>query len=164
MRINWKQLISIIGVIIIICAGYIYFNNQLDEVKEQMALVSFHNPDDSYFNVTCEIADSDSEHTRGLMFREELPEEEGMLFVYQTPQNVSFWMKNTKIPLDIIFISENRTVLKILEADIQPDVPDSQLVRYRSSGPIKWVVEINQGLSAHNGITNGTLVEIKYID
>jgi uncharacterized membrane protein (UPF0127 family) len=150
--------------LIIICAGYIFFLYQYDKEEEQRALVSFHNSDDSYFNVTCEIADSDSEKTRGLMHREYLPDDMGMLFIYDHPEVVSFWMKNTQIPLDIIFIAENRTVIKISEANVQPDASDSQLVRYNSPGPIKWVVEINQGLSAQNGISEGSIVEILYSD
>ncbi len=164
MQRNRIKMILIIVIIIIICAGYLFFFNRSPDGGDQMAMVSFQTSNGNYFNVTCEIADSESEILKGLMHRENLPEFEGMLFVYDTPQNVSFWMKNTKIPLDIIFIHENKIVLNIEEADVQLGVPDSQLTRYRSDGPVKWVVEINQGLSQQNGITNGTKVEIEFID
>jgi uncharacterized membrane protein (UPF0127 family) len=164
MSLNKKQLISIVVVIIIICAGYLFFFYTFGEEEEQKAMVSFRISDDTFFNITCEIADSESERNKGLMHRENLPEDEGMLFVYDNPQSQSFWMKNTLIPLDIIFIHENKTVLNVHEADLQLDVPDSNLTRYESNGSAKWVVEINQGLSAKNGITSGTKVSIKYID
>jgi uncharacterized membrane protein (UPF0127 family) len=164
MKTNKKRIISLIIVIIVIIAGYLVFYSQFGEDVEEKAIVTFYSEEETNLKVTCEIADSNSEILEGLMHRENLPEDSGMLFVYETPQNVSFWMKNTRIPLDMIFIHENKTVLNIEEADVQSGVSDSQLIRYRSAGPVKWVVEINQGLSALNGITNGTQVEIEYID
>jgi uncharacterized membrane protein (UPF0127 family) len=74
-------------------------------------------------------------------------------------------MKNTLIPLDIIFIDENRVVLNVEEAFVeQPETPDGELARYRSAGPAQWVVEINQGLSAQKGITAGTVVDIETLE
>ena len=162
MKVKKSQFISIIAVVIIICTSYLFFYYQFGEEEERRAKVSFQTSNDLLFTVTCEIADSESERLQGLMHRENLLEDEGMLFIYEFPQNVSFWMKNTEIPLDIIFIHENGTVLNIEEADVQPDVPDSELTRYESQGPVKWVVEINQGLSVQNGISNGTKVTIEY--
>ena len=73
-------------------------------------------------------------------------------------------MKNTLIPLDMIFIDENGFVTNVEEADVEPGVPDNQLTRYSSAGPIKWVLEVNQGLAAANGIHTGTYVNITYSD
>ncbi len=104
----------------------------------------------------CEVADTYSERNQGLMYREELEPDRGMLFVFEEPRVVSFWMKNTLIPLDIIFMDANGTVLNVAEADPQPGVSDNDLIRYTSDGQAKYVLEINQGLSAANDIGPGT--------
>jgi uncharacterized membrane protein (UPF0127 family) len=98
------------------------------------------------------------------MYREELPMDRGMLFVYSQPKEVRFTMKNTLIPLDIIFIHENGKVLNVEEADVEQDTPDSELTRYNSSGPVAWVVEINQGLCSSYKIEEQTSVHIEYLD
>jgi uncharacterized membrane protein (UPF0127 family) len=164
MKINKKYMVLVIAVIMVIIAVYLLFYYQFEEEGKSRAEVSFRVSDDTSFTVTCEIADTDSERAKGLMDRDNLPEDEGMIFIYETPQNVSFWMKNTLIPLDIIFIHENGTVLEVAKAHVQPDVPDSELVRYKSPSPVKWVVEINQGLSAQHGISAGTPVTIENMD
>jgi uncharacterized protein len=69
------------------------------------------------FNI--EVATSDLERARGLMFRRSLPENAGMLFVYDPPQPVAMWMKNTLIPLDMVFIAPGGRVLRI-EVDTEP--------------------------------------------
>jgi hypothetical protein len=109
-------------------------------------------------NVTfrCEVADTDAERAIGLMNRVSLDFDSGMLFVFEEPRNVSFWMKNTLIPLDIIFIDANGIILNIEEAEPEPGVADNSLTRYTSDGPAKWVLEINKGLSEDEGIVPGT--------
>jgi len=96
----------------------------------------------------------------GLMNRDSLELDSGMLFVFDTPQDTTFWMKNTLIPLDIIFIDSNGTVLNIAEADPEPGVTDQSLTRYYSDGKAKWVLEVNQGLSSENGIIPGTKMNV----
>jgi uncharacterized membrane protein (UPF0127 family) len=105
------------------------------------------------------VADTSYERADGLQHREDLPLGRGMLFVYPDPKEVSFIMPNMNFPLDIIFIAENGTVVNVEEAEPEdPDTPRADYVRYRSDGPIKWVVEINQGLSRQHGIGPGTKV------
>ncbi|MEL6126375.1 MAG: DUF192 domain-containing protein [Pseudomonadota bacterium] len=98
-----------------------------------------------------EIADDAAEHSRGLMFRPELAREAGMLFLYDVPRPAAFWMRNTMIPLDMIFIDDAGLVLNI-EADAQPYTETPR----RSEGPVRAVLEINGGLSAELGIGPGT--------
>jgi uncharacterized membrane protein (UPF0127 family) len=131
--------------------------------NEQLAVVSFFPANLTSVDVTCEVASSHEDRLMGLMFREELPVDEGMLFVYEYPQNVSFWMKNTFIPLDIIFLDENGTVINIEEADVERDVSDEELKSYCSSGPVLWVVEINKDLCNLFGIDVGTNVSIEFL-
>jgi hypothetical protein len=97
-----------------------------------------------------EIADEPGEQTRGLMFRPRLPEDEGMLFVYDAPREASFWMKNTMIPLDMIFIDDAGRVVNIAART----VPYSLEPR-RSEGPVRAVLEINGGLAEALGIVPG---------
>ncbi|WP_433988698.1 hypothetical protein SuNHUV7_23400 (plasmid) [Pseudoseohaeicola sp. NH-UV-7] len=100
---------------------------------------------------TVEIADTAEERGRGLMFRENLPQSSGMLFVYDEPQTLSFWMKNTLIELDMIFLDKTGTVRSIHHraqpGDLQPK---------SSGGNLLAVLEINGGLSKSLGISVGS--------
>lgn len=123
------------------------------------AEVTFHSAaGDMIFN--CEVADTSSERATGLMNRESLEENAGMLFLFDSSENLTFWMKNTLIPLDIIFIDEEMKVINVEEAYPEPGIPDSNLTIYKSDRPAKWVVEINQGLCSASGIGPGTDVTV----
>jgi len=123
--------------------------------------VSFVLADGGNISMTCEVADTYLERSEGLQHREEIPVKSGMLFVFEKPKEVAFIMHNMNFPLDIIFIAENGTVVNIEEAEVEePGTPRSDLIRYRSKGEVKWVIEINQGLSQQYGIGPGTPVKI----
>lgn len=109
-------------------------------------------------NVTLEIADSPEERRKGLMHRKSLGWRHGMIFVYSNEGDRTFWMKNTYIPLDMIFVDANKTVVNVEHADPQPNASDSELKRYRSEGPAKYVIEVNQGFAECFGIEKGTRV------
>jgi len=109
------------------------------------------------FNV--EIADSFVKKRLGLMFRKGLEKDQGMLFVYQKPEGKSFWMKNTKIALDIIFISKDKKIVNIEQADPCSQKPCR---RYHSRGKVMYTLEINQGLSRQYGFKAGTAVNFKF--
>ena len=100
-----------------------------------------------------EEAKSDQERERGLMFRTALPEGQGMIFDFSPEQNVSMWMKNTLIPLDMIFIRADGRILRIAEntrtqsEDIIP-----------SGGPVRAVVEVIAGTARKYGIAAGDKV------
>lgn len=99
---------------------------------------------------TTELADTEAERNRGLMFREAMDRFAGMLFVYEAPRDAVFWMRNTYIPLDMLFFDESG-VLKTVVAEAEPrsDSP-------RPGGPgIRYVLEINGGLAATLGIAPG---------
>lgn len=99
------------------------------------------------------IADSDTERQRGLMFREELADNEGMLFDYQEVQTVSMWMRNTLIPLDLIYIAPDGEVLKII-ANARPH----SLRSLPSDFPVLGVLEVRGGLTRDAGIQPGDIV------
>jgi uncharacterized protein len=101
-----------------------------------------------------EVARTTAQRERGLMFREALPEGQGMLFVYEHDQDLAFWMHNTRIPLSIAFLDADGRILNI--ADMQPE--DDTI--HRSSGVARYALEVNQGWFARQGITVGETVQI----
>ena len=99
---------------------------------------------------TVVLADDPTERARGLMFVESLPMLEGMLFVYPEPQAVTFWMKNTLIPLDMLFVGPDGTILSLHENAI----PHDETTISGGEG-VKAVLEINGGMARRLGITVG---------
>ena len=100
---------------------------------------------------TVEVADDVDERSRGLMFRERLAFSAGMLFAYDRPQRVSFWMRNTLIPLDMIFMDAEGRVTRIHENAVpldETDIPGGDAVQF--------VLEINGGLATRLGIEVGS--------
>jgi uncharacterized membrane protein (UPF0127 family) len=101
------------------------------------------------------LARSDRERMQGLMYVESLPAGEGMLFEMAPPRPAAMWMKNTLIPLDLIFIRSDGTIANIV-ADAAPETLESR----RSDGPIAWVLELNGGTAARLSIVPGARVHI----
>lgn len=102
---------------------------------------------------TVEVAKDAGEKTRGLMFRRTLPKDRGMIFLYDPPQATSMWMRNTFIPLDIVFITEQGTVLRI-EANTEPFSTDI----INSGGETAAVLELNAGEAGKVGLKPGDRV------
>jgi uncharacterized membrane protein (UPF0127 family) len=100
-----------------------------------------------------ELATNDTERARGLMFRKELPEGQGMLFDFEREQPVSFWMHNTYIPLDMIFIRSDGRILSIAE---NTEPLSDKLVP--SGGPVRAVLEVIAGTAGKLGIAPGDRV------
>jgi uncharacterized membrane protein (UPF0127 family) len=105
--------------------------------------------------VTVEIASTPRERQRGLMYREDLAADAGMLFIFEAPQQLSFWMHNTYIPLDMIFIKADLTVLGVVE-NTTPLSDDSCSV----PGPSQFVLEVNALFARRHGIAAGTRVQL----
>lgn len=101
--------------------------------------------------IEVEIADTDRARSRGLMGRDSLKPGTGMLFVYEKPQLLSFWMKNTKIPLSIAFFDERKILFQILDMD----PPEESLESYQSSRPAQYALEVPQGWFEANKIRPG---------
>ncbi len=100
------------------------------------------------------IADDAAERSQGLMNVPEMPTMTGMLFIYETPQRASFWMRNTLIPLDMLFADETGTITHIHENAIPLDetsIPGGDNVKY--------VLEINGGMAARLGIAEGDVMQ-----
>src|SRR5438552_6093779 len=102
---------------------------------------------------TMEIADSDELRERGLMFRQRLPEDQGMLFDFGEPRPVAMWMKNTYIPLDMVFVRANGTVAYIAE-----NTTPKSLETIGVQEPVLSVLELAAGTARRIGLRSGDMV------
>ena len=104
--------------------------------------------EDKEYNV--KVAKSDEDKIRGLQGVKNLPKDEGMLFIYDEPQTVGFWMVDTDIPLDIIFINDDEEVISVYQGE-----PNDRTIAEEDN--VKYVLEVNQG----SGIQEGDDVDIE---
>lgn len=106
--------------------------------------------------VFVEVPDDLEEHERGLMFRQHLPWNSGMLFAYNSEEARSFWMKNTLIPLDMIFVDDNSEIVHIIEN--VPPCEQDPCQSYPSEEPAQYVLEVNAGFVQQNAVQVGDLL------
>lgn len=109
-------------------------------------------PNNQALTVAVEVADDPEERSKGLMDRETLPPDSGMLFLFDTAEPLTFWMKDTRIPLDIIFFDVQG---KFIGADSMVPCEEDPCLRYTSTGPANIALEVNQGFVATHGIGEG---------
>jgi uncharacterized membrane protein (UPF0127 family) len=107
---------------------------------------------------TVEIAETPDKQALGLMFRENLPDDHGMLFPFPVAAKRSFWMKNTRIPLDIFYFDENLALVSVSENT--PPCRAQYCPSYPSSGPAKYVLELNAGKAAELGVQAGDVLQL----
>ncbi len=100
--------------------------------------------------IEAQVAASPQERQTGLMFRRDMPQHEGMLFVFEQPATQCFWMKNTPLPLTAAFVADDGSIVNL--ADMQPLSEASHC----SAKPVRYVLEMNQGWFARRGIKAGT--------
>ena len=110
--------------------------------------------------INAEIADDNKERIQGLMFREKLDGNSGMLFVFDDEDYQQFWMKNTIIPLDIIFIGKNFEIVDIKNAEPCRKEPCEV---YASANPSKYVLEVNLDFASKNNIKIGDIVTFSLV-
>lgn len=99
--------------------------------------------------IDTQVAASLEQRSTGLMFRREMPQSEGMLFVFEQPAVQCFWMKNTLLPLTAAFVADDGTIVNL--ADMKPQTTDSHC----STQPVRYVLEMNQGWFGKKGIKVG---------
>ncbi|TPK82651.1 MULTISPECIES: DUF192 domain-containing protein [unclassified Mesorhizobium] len=99
-----------------------------------------------------EVADTDAEREAGLMFREDMAANHGMLFVFDETRDVNFWMKNTPMPLDLIFVGQDGRIRAIKQGE-----PQSEAI-VSPGEPVRFVLELKAGTAARDGIRDGDLL------
>ena len=101
------------------------------------------------YQIDAQVAQTTEQRMTGLMFRKEMPQHEGMLFVFEQPSQQCFWMKNTLLPLSAAFIDDDGTLVNV--EDMKPQTLDSHC----SAKPVRYVLEMNQGWFSKKGIKPG---------
>ena len=151
---NIYLIIAILTIIIIFFTFYLHYNkislNGNVVLDKKMSYVII-----DEIKIEVELAQTKEQWAHGLMLREALDKDKGMLFIFPDSEERSFWMKNTLIPLDIIFIDSSQRILNIEEAE--PCKKESCIL-YKSTGNAKYVLEINRGFAAKKGIKKGDRV------
>lgn len=102
------------------------------------------------YRIDAQVASTPQQRQTGLMFRENLPQQEGMLFVFEDAAVQCFWMKNTLVPLTAAFVADDGRIVNL--ADMQPQTTDSHC----SEAPVRYVLEMNQGWFSKKGLRKGT--------
>jgi uncharacterized membrane protein (UPF0127 family) len=118
--------------------------------------VTFFKADEIVKSIDIEIANTENEIKQGLMFRQKMDEDKGMLFVFPDMQPRGFWMKNTFIPLDIIYVDADKTIVSIQKNTTplsEQDLP--------SDGEAQYVIEVNAGFSDRYGLKPGDRVDFR---
>ena len=111
------------------------------------------NSEGQSISYTIEVARTSTQMTRGLMFRDNMPEDRGMLFIYQPERVASMWMKNTILSLDMLFIDANGVIVTIAE-----NTTPYSLDAISSSQPVRAVLELNAGQVSQHGFKTGDIV------
>lgn len=102
------------------------------------------------YQIDAQVAQAPEQRTTGLMFRREMPQQEGMLFVFEQPSGLCFWMKNTVLPLTAAFVADDGTIVNL--ADMKPQTTDTHC----AMKPVRYVLEMNQGWFTKRGIKAGS--------
>ena len=120
--------------------------------QQESRVVQLLSPEGTIVTITIEVADDAAERANGLMFREELPADHGMLFLYPQEQILSFWMKNTFIPLDILFFDADGVFVS--STTMQPCTGDP-CKSYLSATPAQYALEVPAGFTQKYAVGKG---------
>lgn len=131
---------------------------QAAQPKSLIWRAHFENSTDTRIFLDCEVASSENEKSRGLMFRESLAENSGMVFIYRNPGILRFWMKNTLIPLDIAFIDADLKIVSIKSMQAH------DLSTTSSDLPALYAIEANKGWFKKNSVKPGMQVRFEVLN
>jgi uncharacterized protein len=106
-----------------------------------------------------EVADDDAERAQGLMFRDAMEEDRGMLFIHTRQERLAYWMKNTRIPLDILYFDEKLRLVS-QQRDIPPCSLGDRCPSHPSEAPARYVLELNAGQAARLKLENGAELKL----
>lgn len=156
---NWLTAGLMCAVAAVMVAAAAFFYLQVPSAADSRAMilpvdptplvVAAKNGDRSF---SIEVADTEAEREAGLMYREEMADDHGMLFVFEIPQQVNFWMQNTPMPLDLIFVGQDGRIRAIKRGEPQSEAIISPGV------PVRFVLELKAGTAARQGIEYGDLL------
>ena len=104
------------------------------------------------YQIDTQVAQTPDQRSIGLMFRKDMPQHEGMLFVFEQPATQCFWMKNTLLPLTAAFVADDGTIVNL--EDMKPQTTESHC----SVKPVRFVLEMNQGWFAKKGLKAGSRI------
>ncbi|MFO1472405.1 MAG: DUF192 domain-containing protein [Turneriella sp.] len=127
---------------------------ELVKPLQEVWRIVFHNSKGQDVVLDCEVARSEKDKERGLMFRKAMPKNRGMIFVYSKPEEMNFWMQNTIIPLSIAYVHERLFISSI------HDMKPFSLDIVSSETPVLYAVEVNQGWFKSNAILPGNRMAI----
>ncbi len=150
-----NRLIYVLFAVAIFLVVFFLLSQSQHSGKEQITIT---NSAGREIPIYVEIADEWPEMEKGLMYRESLPEDEGMLFIFPSSGIYPFWMKNTLISLDAIYISQNGTIVDILQ--MEPCLSDP-CHSYPPDAEALYVLEVNKGFSERHGIGIGDRMMLK---
>lgn len=104
------------------------------------------------YQIDAQVAASAEQREIGLMFRKDMPQHEGMLFIFENPSRLCFWMKNTPLPLTAAFVADDGSIVNL--EDMKPYTTESHC----SAKPVRYVLEMNQGWFAKKGVKPGAKI------
>jgi uncharacterized membrane protein (UPF0127 family) len=156
---NWLTAGAISAAMALVAATGVYFYSQEPTSADSRAmilpvdptpLVAVTKSGERSFSI--EVADTSAEREAGLMFREEMADDHGMLFVFEGEHEVNFWMKNTPMPLDLVFAGQDGRIRAIKQGE-----PQSEAI-VSPGEPVRFVLELKAGTAAKDGIEDGDLL------
>jgi uncharacterized membrane protein (UPF0127 family) len=156
---NWLTASMVCAIVAVVVAAGAYFYSQGPTSADSRAMILPVDPTplvvvtkDGNRSFSIEIADTDAEREAGLMYRQDMADDHGMLFVFEMPQQVNFWMQNTPMPLDLIFVGQDGKIRAVKHGESQSQAIISPGV------PVRFVLELKAGTAARDGIAYGDLV------
>lgn len=155
-----RIIVILISLVCVACAG-IFLAYYVSHRSVHTGVVNSNLPMETVsigtVSVEVEVASNDAQRELGLSNRTSLAEGKGMLFVFDAPRAVAFWMKDMNFPLDMVFANEDGIILNIAR-NVSPDTYPNQL--FHSAGEVKYVLEVPAGYTAKQGIAVGQTMKI----
>lgn len=153
------RLIVVINLILSASTGFAFkAEDKFTFKKEKIQL----NQGNKSKTLLVEIAETEEQQARGLMFREKLKTDEGMLFIFKNEEPRSFWMKNTIINLSIGYFNKDKKLIDIQEMKAVTSVLQQDIPTYPSQGPAQYALEMPEGWFKKNHFTTGAVLKLKH--
>ena len=160
MELRWKLAAAKIFVILLLTSVSAFALKDEDKVifkKQTMTLVS----GKVAKKITVEVAETDDQHERGLMFRKDLAKDNGMLFVFGDEMTRSFWMKNTLIDLSIGYFNKDKKLVDVQEMKAVTSILQQDIPSYPSQAPAQYALEMSAKWFTKNRIEKGAVLKLK---